>query len=137
MSKTITPTLIALVKDEAKKLKKNATPKELNRLDITSLCGTSSSSCVYGLLTGSCNSERASELIYKCATRVYEVPTTYKNAVIDSKLNGKPKIKRHSVSHYVSPIEKFIFINEENGSKKANEKLIKYLKNETKTLNFK
>lgn len=121
-----------LVKKEAKKLKENATEKELSNLDFSNLRPSSSSSCIYGQLSGDCFNTRTSDLIHSCAERIY---SSTGDGLYKVKLNGKPEKKRTAYKHY-SPIEVFIFQsrNRENGN---NELLVKYLKGESKTLKIK
>lgn len=125
-----------LVKEEARNLKKFATKEEINKLGVRALDPESKYSCVYGLMTGNCFSERAVELIEKSCKRVYNKGRL--NGVEDAKVNGSPKNKdrnEYGPCKYYSPIEVFIYQyeNRENGN---NERLIKYLKGEIKTLRF-
>lgn len=122
-----------LVIDEAKNLKKFATPEELNKLNINKLISTSSTHCIYGLMTESCYSERATSLIKQCAKRVYH----YESGISPGKckrLNGTPKkfeiTDRWGPTPFWSPIEVFI----DRGSDEMNAKLIAFLKGERKRL---
>lgn len=134
-------TLVELVKKEASKLKKNATPQEIERLDFQILDPEHKRKCIYGQLTKDCFSTRAHELINKCAERVYEQDRR-KVDFSHSRLNGKPKFETNSKyeeqerNGHFSPIECFITFkeNQDNGN---NEAIIDYLKGETKTLTFK
>lgn len=54
--------------EEINNIKKHATPEEISKLDIDNLDPSSSYGCIYGLMTGNCNSDRAYELIKLCAT---------------------------------------------------------------------
>ncbi len=143
MSQKITKTLIALVKDEAKKLRKLALPKEKDKLKIKSLDSGDRTRCIYGQMTGNCNSERAGELIVNCAKRVYNTAPISSDILRLSKLNGKPKKIDFNDDDrtwkYISPIEKFIWLNDnvKGGKKENNEILVDYLKGKTKTLKFK
>lgn len=128
-----------LVKEEAKNLKKNATKEELNKLDFDYLSPESRSSCIYGQMTDSCFSSRAAQLIFKCTKRVYKNDSTLENNLKDAPVNGIPTKERTQTGEntsYWSPIEVFISqdVNINNGNNLA---LIKYLRGETKTLNFK
>lgn len=121
-----------LVIDEAKNLKKFATPEELARLNIKNFDPNHTERCIYGLCTGDCNSSRAMELIKWCARRVYNAADTFKNA----KLNGSPSKKgpRSWLSMpYLSPIEVFIGRNKDINDQ-MNAKLIAFLKGERKRL---
>lgn len=113
---------------EALNLKTHAKKKELSLLDFEKLDPESKSSCIYGLMTGNCNSKRAKSLILKCAKKVLVKPDTtksFRNSMNDYVLNGKPKRKREDEMEYVSPIETVIFRYPE-----YNKKLIKFLKGE-------
>ncbi len=124
----------ALVKKEAKNLRKLATPEELNQLNFDVLNPQSEYRCVYGLMTGHCFSDRANLLISECAPRVYiHTPEAESdNSILAKKLNGKLKEPRKEMIHW-SPIETFIYKlkNQKSG---ANERLVKYIKGEIKTL---
>ena len=60
-----------LVKKEADNIKLYATPEEIAKLDERFVSGTNTERCVYGLMTGDCNSERAKELIAQCVQNVF------------------------------------------------------------------
>lgn len=64
--------LIADVKAEAEKLKNTATATELARLNIKYVRPDSHSHCIYGQITGSCFSGRATALIMACTPRYFE-----------------------------------------------------------------
>jgi hypothetical protein len=100
------------VKKEAMALKEHATREELGKLDFTILNPNSGHLCVYGQLTGMCDSDRADELIKECAPRLYvhlddfvAVPTN------------------NFENFYWSPIEKYILDDDAK-----NKNLIDYLK---------
>lgn len=117
-----------LVIKEAKVLKRRATKQELSILDINRLVPTSASHCIYGQMTGNCFSDRAIELIEKCASRVYRGDIVGVSQVERRHLNGTPKKK--SRYEYWSPIEVFIAKNDY----KMNNRLIQFLKGEIKSL---
>lgn len=125
-------TMIALVKKEAKNLRKFAEKSELRKLNFKVLYPKSQNSCVYGQMTNNCFSDRATELIKKCCERVYDSP----NASTDmskAKLNGNPK--RRIRDRFYSPIEIYITqpdnVENTNGN---NKNLINYLKGKTDKL---
>lgn len=128
----------ALVKKEAANLKKNASKEEIGKLRFDLLVPANTNKCIYGQMTGFCYSIRANDLIKNCAERVYK--NNGRDYVRELPLNGKPTFLRSDsiwrAAQYYSPIEVFILQpgNQENGN---NERLIKYLKGETKTLKFK
>lgn len=122
-----------LVISEADKLKKNATKRELSKLNIDDLRSTNALFCIYGQMTGSCYTTRAHNLISKCATRVYKQKTGFTDAVL--KGNPIPNMFKGKYYHreLFSPIECFIAFqkNRENGN---NESLVNYLKGITDKL---
>jgi hypothetical protein len=66
------PLLIKHALAEIKNLKKKATKEEINKLVYHNFIPMSVAECIYGLMTGSCNSARAKEL----------TPKTYKGGFI-------------------------------------------------------
>jgi hypothetical protein len=135
----------ALVRTEAKNLRKFTTKEEKENLDYNRLNPRNEMSCIYGLLTNNCFSERAEELIVKSCPRVYKYDSDgFSTPVkLSSTLNGKPKIgirylndieeKRDLKSSFWSAIEVFIW-NKKNQDSGANERLLKYIKGEIRTL---
>lgn len=128
--KKVTPKLIELVKQEAKNLRKHATSEELQKLDINTLYGFSGLHCVYGQITGACTSKRADELISKCCHLVYDVQEPQWDNSNKLTTKNKSRIEGGFNLYYVSPIEMFIV----KAKYPQIERLIKYLKGETKTL---
>jgi len=139
MYNTDKKTLIKLVKQEAKNIKENATPREIKKLNIEWLDPADVEQCIYGQMTGSCYSKRANKLIVKCATKVYKAIGS--QPLEDVELNGKPKLVLDRSEEYHSPIEIFIYHHGyEKGSidREGNiKRLINYLKGVTKTLSLK
>lgn len=109
------------VKKEAEALRVHATREEREKLDLKAMIPTHPERCYYGLMTGECDSARASELIQKCTT-VFLNFTHQENEVEVSE--GFKKYK-------MSPIEYYIGLPE---AKNAN--LIAYLRGETETLDL-
>lgn len=133
--------LIDDVKKEAAALKVHATKEELGRLDFKRLYPSERGGCIYGSMAFDCDSERAVELISKCACRYiadnsfnhiaiegFERISEYVNGTVVDDLSNK----RHGsdIAHY-SAIEAYILLPE---AKNAN--LIAYLKSETETLDL-
>lgn len=119
------------VKEEAKKLRKLATKEELRKLSFDDLNPSVSEECIYGQMTGHCNSKRSLLLIGSCCNRVYDwrIKGGFKlNGSLDTK-------KRESLVWQYSAIETFILQSE--NKKENNRILIDYLRGERKTLNFK
>lgn len=129
-----------LVIAEATKLKKHATANEIKKLNFATLGTQSETRCIYGQITGSCFSDRATELIGQSCEKVFTNKSrSYdfgdeRMGEIKGELNGSPK---NSVRmDYWSPIEVFIDMprNHKNGN---NERLIAFLRDETKELKLK
>jgi len=124
-----------LVIEEATSLKKHATTEELRKLDFSHFYPRSSTSCIYGQMTGYCFSGRANELIMKCAKKVYSATTKHGNDFEHNKLNGTPSSKGIRQDSYFSPIE--MFVPKEGNMQNGNNKiLIGFLKGQTETLKF-
>lgn len=63
----ITEELIEEVYKEATALRQEATAEEIGRLDFDQLVPRNTDLCIYGQMTGSCWSPRASRLLERCA----------------------------------------------------------------------
>src|SRR5688572_28676568 len=116
-----------LVIEEATNLKKYATPKEIEKLDIATLNPKTINGCVYGQMTGYCHGIRAIELIEQCAPKVYHAG--HGEPGTSTELNGAPTTMKREVEYkilYWSPIEVFI----DQATKEENGKLISFLKGE-------
>lgn len=128
-----------LVIEEAKSLRMLATDAEKNRLDFDRLNPESKLSCIYGQMTGSCFSERATDLIKSSCVRVYNKfdSDSVDNEFVDSniKLNGKPKETGYArCGKWYSPIEVFISKAYRQSDTVTLIRLIKFIKGEIKTL---
>lgn len=123
--------LTSLVIKEAKALKKAATKKELSRLSFEKLNPENEQHCIYGQMTDSCYSDRASSLIGKCCEKGYigggvaYLPTLELGEIVTREFGRA-----------WSPIEVFIAI-QDNRTNGNNAMLISFLKGERKTLRFK
>lgn len=116
--------LTSLVKIEAANLLKYAKKSELDKLNINTLMPSSIKYCVYGQMTGNCESKRAYELFYKCNKYFVSYHEFKKADSVDTKAKQ---------ASYFSPIEWFLFEDKSAGGKDT-KTLIKYLKGENKTL---
>lgn len=95
------------VLEEATLLKQHATPEEIHKLDVDWIDPTNFEQCIYGQMTGNCYSERAHELLAKCAVWPYSI-----------ELDGYVKTQmgvtrwmnfRNGSSNGFSPIEYYIY----------------------------
>lgn len=128
------------VRKEAEALRVHATKEELTKLSYKDLFPESISSCIYGMMTGSCNSDRAASLIDLCACRyIKDACLTIVNEQgfdrIQKKVNGatvegfiENRTGGAYITHY-SAIEAYILLPEAQ-----NESLISYLRGETDNL---
>lgn len=133
------------VTKEAITLRIHAMPEELARLDAHLLQPNKHAKCIYGLMTGFCQSKRASELIFASCPRYFKNPGIerrfertgfdgVKDQVNGEKIEGVNNAEeldahREDILVHFSAIETYILLP---GSKNAN--LIAYLKGETDTL---
>ena len=119
--------------EEATRLKKFATSKEIANLNFSTLDVEDSNKCVYGQMTGTCYSERALQLITKCCPRIYDCRDEYL-LPSEGRLNGEPyncdPITRRLEYH--SAIEVLIFY--QNGGRPAADQIVSFIKGETKKI---
>ena len=128
--------LEAFVIEEATNLKKYATKEELAKLNYNHLEGDNRFKCIYGQMTGTCDSNRASNLIFLCVSRVYKSGKFYS---FKGELNGaSTRAKEFRSCSYHTPIEKFLYkYKPERNSKSTKvEKLVSFLKGEIQELKF-
>lgn len=124
--------LFELVIKEAINLKKYATKKQLSKLNIKTLDPDQTDLCIYGQMTGDCNSAEAQKLIIQCCDRVYSTRNAVSDILKKAKLSGKPEeIFGRRIYKYISPIEAFIYRYPE-----YNGELIQFLKGKREELKF-
>jgi hypothetical protein len=111
------------VRKEAEALRVHATKEERGRLDIKSLNPRISKQCVYGLMCGVCDSDRAIDLIQLCASCLYRKP----DGILIRTDGGLSD--RVAIAMRYSPIEAYILLPEANSAN-----LIAYLRGDTETL---
>lgn len=128
---------------EAKALRQHATKEELKELDIRFLDTDSKYNCIYGLLTGHCNSKRAIALIEQCCTRFIKdnnladivgggferIAEKINGSVYNGSLYDNRNAYIESIETHYSSIEAYILLPEAN-----NVGLIAYLRGETDDL---
>lgn len=131
---------IADVRHEVEMLKKHGFKKELAQLDFSHFDYNSPRNCIYGQMTGSCESPRAKSLMTKACVRVTHVAEGVDGIVgefdemkdlINGKYTGQPwkHKERFRTYNFLSMIETYICLH---GSKPKN--IIDYLKGEVETL---
>ncbi len=122
--------LFLVVRQEANNLLKYATSDELSKLNFKRLDASRRDECIYGQMTGHCDSRRSMELMELSAERVFYAANTPAES---NELNGSPKdLPRY---HYWSPIEVFIS-KRENMNNGNNAQLVSFLRGKRKTLRF-
>ena len=133
MNKADIRILRKLVRAEATKLRELLTDVEKSNLYFHSLNSKITDSCIYGQITGHCDSTRAVLLMNIACERVYSRKYSLS---ITGNLNGSPfKLPRY---RFWSPIEIFIDLHENimyDGYNNA--QLIKYIKGKINVLKFK
>lgn len=138
------------VRKEAEALRVHATKEEKDRLDITTFNPSHYDNCIYGQLTQSCFSPRASFLIFNCCKRYFKswdeddmtMEEHAKAGQVLSVVNGETiegvgsaeDLNEHRAAHsfgvfHFSAIEAYIMTPEAN-----NASLISFLRGETETL---
>lgn len=126
------------VQEELDNIKTKATKKEINNLKFKDLMHDSSSSCIYGLLTGDCKSDRAKELSPKNYYYVQLDEFEKDPWAILTNDNFYPfeeqDFKTSSVIGYgvFTALEKYLFMVDPLKHKQ----IIKYLKGTLKTINL-
>lgn len=130
--------LLKQVLIEATNLREAITDVERGRLDYSNLITSHIDSCIYGLISGNCFSERARELILKCCKKVLVPEQGEFERVEDcvlSKDNPTELDKKYldREFNYYSPIEKYIMVLDANDDDDKLIQLINYLKKQTDT----
>ncbi len=113
-----------MVQIELDTIKQNATQEEINKLNFDSFNFCNASDCIYGQMTGKCNSDRAKQLYPKSFALVYNLAS----------INETNRFKQQSLNKgdFYTPLEKYLFmVRTNNGYKsKKHKEVIDYLKNE-------
>lgn len=123
--KTSAKQLNKLVIKEINNLIIHATKTERRRLNYKYFNPNHTTKCIYGQMTGSCDSERAKQLLNKCAVPVST--DIDKNIIsIDKRYNKNFDKKGSYRSDVFSPIEVYVFRNRFNAE--INDKIIKFIK---------
>ena len=112
---------LEMVMTEIETIKERATPEEIGKLDFESLRVQTPKLCIYGQMTGHCQSERANEISHK----------VFAHIAIDENFNqlSFTKWEKHVSGKHVTSLEVYITMK---GAK--NKQVIQYLKGEINTL---
>jgi len=129
------------VRHEVEMLKKHGTKDQISKLDFGTFKPSSPTRCIYGQMTGECDSPKAKELMDQCCIRVFEGGAS---KIVDSNFRDSKKYLNGDYSgqtweeqsfmslrsyRYLSALEGYIMFK---GSKSKN--IISYLKGESKEL---
>ena len=114
---------LAMVQEELDTIKVNATKKEIKNLDFNGFLHHSSTDCIYGQMTGKCDSRRAKEIF----------PKKYDG--IDGGYGYYDGYRPFRTQDYVhgtnfTQLEKYLYMVK----KPQHKNLIQYLKGERKTI---
>jgi len=109
---------LAMVQHELYTIKTKATAEEIDNLDFNEFSHSSSYDCIYGQMTGKCDSPRAKELYQKMFDDV-----CFSDYLTFRKHNMEP-------GENFTPLEKYLYMVKDPQHKK----IIQYLKNEISTI---
>ena len=111
------------VQAELDNIKAKATKKEIKKLDFSKLLYFDRENCIYGLMTGECQSERAREL----------QPKHYSAGFCRGESFSKQIITK---GNQFTPLEIYLYIvaNKYEDRSKKHKEIIQYLKGEIKTI---
>lgn len=119
--------LLPFLKEELDNLKLFATKEELAKLAKAEFINPQNrSKCIYGIMTGTCENERASELVNKCSSM-----RVYGTSAMRNELKFSEK-ERDSDMLLFSPIEIFLFIATKNDIRNV----VSFLVNNTELAKF-
>jgi len=105
-----TPEIEEMISEEINNIRKYATHEEIEKLDSNKLNGRGSQTCIYGLMTGDCFSDRAHELLGLCA-RPYSSALGCKGDLI-REISWASQLKSGEGRILYSAIEYFLYTNE-------------------------
>ena len=130
MKLTTKKELIKQVRIELDNIKKFATKKELAKLNYNNFNPSETSSCIYGLMTGSCRSKRALQLIDQC-TKGNDA-WIINNANIYETSEDPSIISNVCFIEFGTALEKYIMLS--RSINRYNKAILKYLKGEKDTI---
>jgi hypothetical protein len=119
---------LKMVRVEATHLRDNATKEEKANLNFDSIDPYSSSDCIYGQMTGNCESDRAHKLCPKTIAVLFLITPSVKRAAETSRTLEKEDDDDDGWFCY-TPIEVYVGAAGSNASG-----LLKYIKGTNKTL---
>ncbi len=129
MSKIKKKDFLIEVMQEIEIIKKKATPEEKGRLAIADFDVDRSMKCIYGLMTGYCNSTRARDIMQK----KYRWTGSGKVATGLSFSKHSFELKNDKETFNYTALEKYLFMIDRSKT----EDIINYIKGETENLTLK
>ena len=111
---------LAMVQHELDTIKAKATAEEIGNLNLKEFNHSSTTECIYGLMTGRCGSPRAIDLYTKSFLRIGGNDWKYKPFSTQDMTEGDE----------YTPLEKYLYMVKAPQHKK----IIQYLKNEIQTI---
>ena len=116
-----------LALQEAEKLREYATPEQKARLNVYNFNPQREHACIYGLMTGSCETPEAHELARHCTTGLFDSEVVSEAVSVSGSslqefYDGRRKRRERG---YFTPLEVYIYDNYEDGLQ-----LLKYIKGE-------
>ena len=136
MKKITKKQFLADVEHEIDMLKLHATDEEKEYLDFDSFDPDKPKKCIYGQITGNCNSHRAMQLMQLGCVRIVHNPgnRAYKFTEMKPRINGAfmPETwdrDRDDFPNFLSCLEAYILLDDAK-----NKQIIQYIKGETDTL---
>lgn len=91
-----------LVEKEAKLIRKNFTLEEIKKLQLHLIDGDSQEQCVYGLMVGTCNSDRVYDFIKN------NVNVLIKSFRFNSNDIDNINVEERTHNYFVTPLEEYI-----------------------------
>lgn len=114
--------VIKHVMKEINAIKKHATKEQIDKLNFKELRPSEYNNCIYGQMTGNCESKASLKLIRKCCTRTVD-------AIGDLFQGSYTASRSKRTNENFSLLERFIYMESQN-----NEDIIAYLRGEKKEL---
>ena len=111
-----------LALQEAEKLREYATPEQKARLNVHTFNPQRERNCIYGLMTGSCETPAAHELARHCTTGLFDSEVVNDSWNRREYYNGR---RRKRERGYFTPLEVYIYDNYKDGLE-----LLQYIKGE-------
>lgn len=125
---------LVMVQNELDTIKKIATPKEIRKLNFGTFAYNEGGSCIYGQMTGYCESPRAKMIMPKVFENVQKDNLEIDDEEDKTTYSFREQDFMPTMSNYgFTPLEKYLYMV--GGA--MHKKIIKYLKGEIDSINLK